>query len=386
MMKAARRAGQAAALTICLLLQVTGCGTEGEDRGAACAGPADSMVTVVDGMGREVAVPFDPEYVICSGPGCLRLLVYLQAQDRIAAVDDMEGRRPEFDARPYALANPRFRDMPVFGEFRGHDNPELIVALDPQPQVIFKTYPLMGMDPIELENKTGIPVVVLNYGNLGSGRGDLYNSLRTMGSVMNRSDRAEEVIDFLEETIADLRERTSDIPMEERPTCYVGGTAYRGPHGFQSTEPGYLPFLFTGAHNVAFLDDGRGEPMEHADVAKEQIVDWDPDVIFVDASTIEADPRSSAVYQLQTDPAYASLSAVRSGEVYCLLPYNWYTKNFGSILADAYFAGKVLYPDRFDDVDPSARADEIYLFLVGEEVFLQLRESFGNMVFERLKL
>lgn len=380
------RAGQAAALSICLLLQVTGCGSEGENGGAACEGPADSMVTVVDGMGREVTVPFDPEYVICSGPGCLRLLVYLQAQDRIASVDDMEGGRPEFDARPYALANPWFRGMPVFGEFRGRDNPELIVMLDPQPQVIFKTYPLMGMDPLELENKTGIPVVVLNYGNLSSGRGDLYNSLRTMGSVMNRSDRAEEVIDFLEETIADLQERTSDIPMGEKPTCFVGGIAYRGPHGFQSTEPGYPPFMFAGAENVAFLEDGRGEPMEHADVAREQIVEWDPDVIFVDASTMETDPRASAIYQLQTDPAYASLSAVRSGEIYCLLPYNWYTKNFGSILADAYFVGKVLYPDRFDDVDPSARADEIYLFLVGEEVFTQLRESFGNMVFERLIL
>lgn len=379
-------AGQAAVLSICVLLYLTGCGTDGGGGVTPDAGSADSMVTVVDGMAREVTVPFDPEYVICSGPGCLRLLVYLQAQDRIAAVDDMEGGRPQFDARPYALANPRFRDMPVFGEFRGHDNPELIVMLDPQPQVIFKTFPLMGMDPLELESKTGIPVVVLNYGNLASGRGDLYNSLRTMGSVMNRSDRAEEVIDFLEETIADLRERTSDIPIDERPTCFVGGIAYRGPHGFQSTEPGYPPFMLAGARNVAFLDDGSGEPMEHADVAKEQIVEWDPDVIFVDASTMESDPRSSAIYQLQRDPVYASLSAVCRGELYCLLPYNWYTKNFGSILADAYFVGKVLYPDRFEDVEPYARADEIYLFLVGDQVFSQLRESFGNMVFERLNL
>lgn len=380
------RTGQAAALSICILLRLSGCGADGEKGGTAGAEPADSMMTVVDGMGREVTVPFDPEYVICSGPGCLRLLVYLQAQDRIAAVDDIEGGRPEFDARPYALANPWFRDMPVFGEFRGHDNPELIVMLDPQPQVIFKTYPLMGMDPVELESKTSIPVVVLNYGNLNSGRGDLYNSLRTMGSVMNRSERAEEVIGFLEETIADLRARTSDIPLSEMPTCFVGGIAYRGPHGLQSTEPAYPPFVFAGANNVACPDEGSGEPPEHADVAKEQIVEWDPDVIFVDASTMGSDTRASAVYQLRTDPAYTSLSAVRSGEIYCLLPYNWYTRNFGSILADAYFVGKVLYPDRFEDVDPSLRADGIYLFLVGEEVFLQLRESFGNLVFERLIL
>ena len=346
----------------------------------------DSTVTVIDGLGREVSVPFDPDFVICSGPGCLRLLTYLQAQDRIAAVDDMEGRRPDFEARPYALANPWLKEMPIFGEFRGHDNPELIVALDPQPQVIFKTYPLMGMDPVELENKTGIPVVVLSYGTLTSGRSDLYGSLRTMGAVMDRSERAEEVIAFMDSVIADLRSRTDSIPEDERPSCYVGGIAYRGPHGFQSTEPAYPPFLFTGAANVALPEGMEDQPQEHADVAKEQIVAWDPEVLFVDLSTLQTDPQSSAIYQLGTDPAYRALSAVGEGSVYGLMPYNWYTKNFGSILANAYFVGKVLYPDAFADVDPREKADDIYEFLVGARVFDRLNESFQGQVFRRLEI
>jgi ABC-type iron transport system FetAB ATPase subunit len=77
------------------------------------------------------------------GPGALRLLTYLEAQDKIVAVDDMEKQRLQFDARPYALANPQFRDYPIFGEFRGHDHPERILTLDPLPQVIFKTYSSM---------------------------------------------------------------------------------------------------------------------------------------------------------------------------------------------------------------------------------------------------
>ncbi|HRW77363.1 MAG TPA: iron ABC transporter substrate-binding protein, partial [Candidatus Sabulitectum sp.] len=67
-------------------------------------------------------------------------------------------------------------------------------------------------------------------------------------------------------------------------------------------------------------------------------------------------------------------------------PYNWYTWNCGSILADAYYIGKVLYPERFDDVNPAAKADEIYRFLVGAGVFPQLKESFGGLVFERIEL
>ncbi len=357
-----------------------------EDSGAPETASADSVITVVDGLGRSVTVPLNPEHVICSGPGCLRLLVYLQAQDRALAVDDMEGRRSTFEARPYFLANPWLAELPVFGEFRGHDNPELILALDPQPEVIFKTFPLMGTDPVELEEMTGIPVVVLEYGRIWPDRGDFYGSLRAMAQVLDRGERAEEVIAFIDSTIDDLTERTAGISEDRRRSCFVGGIAYRGPHGFQSTEPGYPPFIFAGANNMAMPRDTEGLSLEHADIAKEQILAWDPEVIFVDGSTLQSDPGANAIQQITEDPAYSSLSAVGSGEVYCLLPYNWYTWNCGSILADAYYIGKVLYPESFQDVDPAAKADEIYSFLVGAGVYQQLKDSFGGQIFERVEL
>jgi len=338
----------------------------------------DSLITVIDGLGRSMQVPWNPDHVICSGPGCLRLLVYLQAQDRVVAVDDMEGRRDQFDARPYFLANPWLGDLPVFGEFRGHDNPELILALNPQPQVIFKTYPEMGMDPQELQEKTGIPVVVLSYGDLGSNRDQLNSSLRIMGTVLNREERAEEVLSFFDSTIQDLHSRSELAGLDSLPSCYIGGIAYRGPHGFQSTEPGYLPFKLIGMSNIA-LDYCTG-PEEHADVAKEQIVAWNPDFIFLDISTLQCDPQTSALYQLQNDPAYSFLS----GDVYGMLPYNWYTENFGSTLANAYFAGSVLIPDGFTDVDPKLMADSIYTFLVGQPVFESLNQGFSHLAFARI--
>jgi iron complex transport system substrate-binding protein len=150
---------------------------------------ADAVVAsrvIVDGAGRSVRIPEVVDRVICSGPGALRLLTYLGGQDRVVAVDDMEKKRPSFDARPYALANPQFKQYPIFGQFRGHDHPELILSLDPQPQVIFKTYPAMGHDPVELQQKTGIPVVILHYGELAADRSDLCRSLRTMGEVIDR--------------------------------------------------------------------------------------------------------------------------------------------------------------------------------------------------------
>lgn len=323
--------------------------------------------TITDGLGRKVTVPIDPERIVCQGPGALRYICYLGAQDAVVGVEDIELRKDE-NRRPYAIANPQFQNMPLIGEYRGNTDPEKIVTVD--PDVIFWTYVQSADDADELQAKTGIPVVALNYGDLGVYRNDMYLSLNTMAEVMGKEERAEEVIKFFDMTIEDLESRTSDIPEDEKTSVYVGGIAYRGPHGFQSTEPSYPPFTLINAKNAA-----TSLGTEHADVSKEAIIEWDPEIIFVDLSTYQTTP--SAVDELETDPAYTSLTAVKNGEVYGILPYNWYTTNHGSVLAAAYYSGKVIYPERFQDIEPSDKADEIYTFLLGEPVYENLSSGFS---------
>ncbi len=346
----------------------------------------ESAVTVgiTDCSGRTLNIPDNPEHVICSGPGALRLLVYLQAQEKAVAVDDIETKRSAFDARPYALANPRFKSLPTFGEFRGHDNPELILSLDPQPDVIFKTYSGMGYDPVELQNKTGIPVVVVEYGNLTDRRDDLYGSLRLMGKILHKEKRAEDVIEFMENAVSDLENRSKNIPESDKLSCYVGGIAHKGPHGLQSTEPAYPPFLFTGALNVAYNPEKEICKQSHADIAKEQILHWDPDVLFIDVSTLQSDEKAGALYELKNDAVFANLKSVREGNIYGVLPYNWYTTNFGSVLANGYYVGKILYPQYYSDIDPEKKADSIYQFLNGKAVFGELDSAFSGLAFSRI--
>jgi iron complex transport system substrate-binding protein len=339
---------------------------------------------MIDAAGRKVKLSDRVERVICSGAGCLRLLTYLQAQHLIVAVDDMEKRRPIFDARPYALANPQFKGYPLFGEFRGYDNPELIMALNPQPQAIFKTFSTIGHDPEKLQKKTSIPVVVLEYGDLSNYRNSFYQALRMMGKVVGGEKRAEELISFFESTIKDLEDRTKNVPESERKTCYVGGIAFKGPHGFRSTELNYPPFLFVNARNVAygsFMKEGG-----QSNVAKEKIIEWDPEILFLDLSTLQMGDKAGGLFELKTDPAYQALTAVQKGQVYGALPYNWYAQNFGSILANAYFIAKLLYAHRFRDVNPETKADEIYTFLVGKPVFREMDRMFQGLVFKKISV
>ncbi|MBE0586142.1 MAG: iron ABC transporter substrate-binding protein [Desulfofustis sp.] len=352
---------------------------------ALLAAPASAR-TVVDALGRSVTVPDRIERVICSGSGCLRLLTFLQADETVVAVDDIESRRNTFDARPYALATPRYKTLPIFGQFRGHDNLELILSLKPAPQIIFKTFSTMGHDPIELQQKTGIPVIVLNYGNLSSLRDRFCQSLQLMGTVLGRERRAEELIGFFDATIADLQRRTATVAADRRPSVLLGGVAFKGPHGFNSTEPTYPPFQFVNARNLAYDEAMTAKELSATTIAKEQIVAWNPDILFLDLSTLQMGDRAGGRYELQNDPAYQTLTAVKEGRVYGVLPYNWYTSNYGSILANAYYIGSVLYPERFADVDPRRTADDIYTFLVGRPVFGEMNRLFGDLAFAPIPL
>ncbi len=340
-------------------------------------------ITVTDCLGRTVTVPASPDRIIGSGSGALRLITYLQAQDRVVAVDSAERRAAEqgaaLSARPYSMANPQFKDLPVFGEFRGLDNPELIAGLSPAPQVIFKVSPLSGPHPDQLTEKTEIPVVGLEYGNFTDKKQDFYNSLRLMGEILDKSERAEALVAFFEERLADLAERTADISDEDRPSCYIGGVSSRGAHGFTSTEPGYPPFVFTGARNVAAAPGEKISAV--AEVSKEKLLEWDPELLFLDVYSTIAGGEAGALHQLANDPALSSLKAVREGRIWGVLPYNSYTLNFGSVLANGYFVGKLLYPERFEDVDPAAMADEIYVFLVGKPVFGEIAEAYSGLIF-----
>jgi iron complex transport system substrate-binding protein len=56
------------------------------------------------------------------------------------------------------------------------------------------------------------------------------------------------------------------------------------------------------------------------------------------------------------------------------------------VLANGYFVGKVLCPERFEDVDPAAKADEIFTFLVGKPVFSVMNEGFSWRVFSKIVL
>ena len=268
--------------------------------------------------GRTVSIPSKVKRVVGLGAGALRLLVYLEATDLVVGVETIE--HTSNNTRPYNIAHPGLLDLPSIGPMHGGD-PELITAQT--PDVIFWTYAQTG-DANDLQSKTGIPVIVLGYGSLEAERDIFYASLELTAIVLNKEERASSLMNYFDTMIADLDNRTKMIDDQNRSSVYVGGVNYRGAHGLTSTRSMYAPFNFTNSLNVA-----ANLSSDHAFIDPEQLIEWDPDIIFVDQGGL-----SLVMQDLQNTTAfYSTLTAVQKGELYCVLPYNFYTGNMGTILA-----------------------------------------------------
>ena len=328
-------------------------------------------------------IPKKVDRIYCSG-GTLRLAVYLESTDKVVAVDTNERRSPERSGmKAYLEAHPVFHDLPIGGETSGRDNPELLLALNPIPQLIIKADTGTGYDPIELTRRTGIPVLLIAMRGITVGREEFDAGLRLMGVALGKEERAEAVIEFFTQEIDAIQNRIQHEE-EPKPLVYVGGVSYGGSHGFNASEAGYPPFDIAGANSP--VQANANNPTlgkRHAILAKEKILEWNPDILFLDLGTLPLGAASGLV-ELQTDPAYQSLTAVQQGKIFTLLPNTFYFVNHDAVLANAWFVAKTLYPAHFSDIAPSKKADDIFTFLVGKPVFEQLNTSLDCLAFKQL--
>ncbi len=349
----------------------------------------EPVVTITDSFGRSVTIPENVSRIVCSGSSSLRYVVYLDAEDLLAAASgaDQTNSTSTRDTRPYTIANPQFADLPNIGSSDSSINLEQIMVVN--PQVIVMLGSLADGDASgtaakadSMQTRTGIPVVAVASGSIltEEGREEMYSSFRLMGDVLDRRFQAEELIAYIQATLADLEERTGDIPESEQKVAYVGGVSHSGPHGITSTRPLYPPFEWVHVKNVA-----GGHDLQYVEYPKESLLYADPEYIFIDAGTLNLVDEVNAFHAIKS-PIYSSLQAVKKGDVYGIMPYAHGGMNIETVFVDAYYVGKIVYPERFADIDPKDKADEIYTTFVGEPVFDQLNANCNNLGFERVIL
>ena len=337
---------------LCLSL-FAGCQTTGENAG--------NTRTITDGAGRQVNVPEKVESIVCVGVGALRYTCYVGAQDLVVGVEDYEVK-PGM-SRLYNYVNfDQFKDLPVIGT-NGQPYTEEIINLAPDV-IVMSAYASVEAD--DLQAKTGTPVVVVPGSDTTLDTG-AYETIRIMGQLYGMESRATELTNYLKGIQKDLDDRTTDIPDSEKPSVYVAGVSFKGAHGFEGTEAGYGPFALIHANNLADTTGKTGA----FDIDLEQVLSWDPDIIFLDFNGMKLINEDYA----KNPDYYHSLTAVQEGKVYSQISFRSSASNLETALADAYYAACVMYPEQFKDVDPVAKAGEIFEKLLGTNPYEDLKEA-----------
>jgi iron complex transport system substrate-binding protein len=242
---------------------------------------------------------------------------------------------------------PEICRRPEVGRITGRGNTanlEVVLALKPDLIVdvggIADTYVTLAD---RVQQQTGIPYALLD------GRFEKSaEAYRVLGRLTGREQDAEALARYAEETIATISARIARVPADQRPRVYYA----RGPRGLQTGLGGSInveTIEFLGARNVASQTRGG-----MANVSAEQVLRWNPDVIV----TIDLDFAAN----VQADPAWAPIAAVRAGRVHLSpkLPFGWvdFPPSVNRLIG-LWWLAKILYPDLFPE-DLAAKARDFY--------------------------
>ena len=337
------------------------------------ASKAQSVV-VTDMVGREVEiVPGSYTRVVCIGAGALRVYTYINGADLLCGVEDIENKtlqsRPKmFDsvALPYHIAyGDIFATLPSCGV----GGPQAQVAeaekiLSCNPDIVISEYEDADKSNA-LQEQLGVPVITLKPGqNVFASA--FKDTLRLLGQVFGREARAEEIISFVEAETQQIKSRVAGIAEEEKPAVYICGLGNWGTTNHLMTSPNFPLFEAANVKNV--VSDLATKGAQAIEKEKFEAIGQNIDIIIVDAAAV----KNIKPLFAEDSSMFDSVKAWKEGEVYLQLAFNAYYTNYELALANTWFIAKSVYPALFEDIEMTAKLDEIAQIFQGQSMSVQI--------------
>jgi iron complex transport system substrate-binding protein len=339
---------------LCGAMGMTGCADGFHNARSRC---------VTDMLGREVWIPDSVDRVVGLRSGCVRLIAMAGGAARISGIEMNEAQRTNY---PHSIAFPEIRQRPVIGPSFGGDR-ELLALHD--PDVIFLSC-TEADEADDLQRRLGIPVIGLDYGDLGRRIGTFFHALHLVGRVMGTTAHTDSVEHFIYSEISEMRCRALQVRSPKR--AYVGGIAYKGARGLASTDPYYPALTFVGGVNVAAeVDSARVSAIHGTTVSLEQLLLWEPHHIFVDASGW----RIMQEERLRHRTLFCLMPAFEEERIHPIFPYNNYHANYECMLMNGWLIGRTMYPEAFGEVDVEEKGRELMRRIYGRDCYDEIRES-----------
>lgn len=293
-----------------------------------------------DSAGREVELPRNIERVAPSG-STAQIVLFTLCPDKLV------GLATPFSEDQFGYIDEKYSLLPVFGNLYA-DTLNLESIMVAKPQVIIdigEIKPNIEDDMKSIEERTGIPAVFIHM-ELDS----MHEAYDALGIVTGETEQARNIIDYIDNTLAETKRITDAIPESERKSVYYGSD-----DGLTAMVRGTVHtdvIDITGGLNVA--DVGESLRGGASIVSMEQLILWNPDVIIFAPESIYDSVAGVAEWQ--------GLNAVKTGSYY-KIPfgiYNWMGRppSVNRIIGIKWLAN-LLYPDYFK-YDIMSEAKEFY--------------------------
>ncbi|MED9659066.1 ABC transporter substrate-binding protein [Escherichia marmotae] len=313
--------------------------------------------TFTDQIGREVKVPDKVDRIVVLQHQTLNLLVQMNATDKIVGV--MSNWKQQLGSN-YARLAPELVSKASLGDLT-HVDAEKLVAL--HPQVVFVTN-YAPQEMIDKISSLGIPAVAISLRHDDEGEKNklnptmadeeqayvkgLYEGIMLIGNIINKPEEAKALIKATENGRNIVSERLQNLPEEKRIRAYMANPELTT---YGSGKYTGLMMKHAGAVNVA-ASTIKG----FKQVSMEQVIAWNPQVIFVQ------NRYPGVVNEIRSNPQWQVIDAVKNHRVY-LMPE--YAKAWGYPMPEAMGIGelwmaKKLYPEKFNDIDMHKIANDWY--------------------------
>ena len=361
-------------LVLCMVVVLAACAQNNEDK-------KGTETTVTDMIGREVTViPGSYKRVVCIGAGALRMYSYIGDVSLLCGVEDIDNisltERPKmFDsvARPYVLAfGETFKTLPSCGV--GGPNAQSAEAekiLSCNPDIVISEYEDVDKENA-LQEQLGVPVITLKSGSNGVFADEFKRSMKLLGNIFGKVSKANTLVEFIEKETADIQNRTKDIPDSEKPSVYICGLGNWGTTNHLMTSENFMPFTVANIKNAA---SGLGiKGIGAIETEKFVSIGEQIDIMIIDTAAV----KNIKPLYAQDNTMFDTCKAWNDGNVYIQMAYNAYYTNYELALANAWYVAKVVYPDKFEDIDMTQKLNEITNAFLGKELASEIYACSGS--------
>ncbi|MHC1631463.1 MAG: ABC transporter substrate-binding protein [Methanotrichaceae archaeon] len=302
---------------------------------------SESLVNITDETGNEVAVPLNPQRIVCMSPAAAEIIYALGESDRLVGLTEDCNMPPVLQEKKSVGKSCRSADIEMTLELR----PDLVIT---------KTGGQFSVESEEQIKAGGVPVVRYRALHIDT----LIPMIEDIGLILGKEDAAEELKEYEENYCDTISERVMTIPTENRPSVYFMSMGHFD-WTASSVSAGHKRIVESGGNNIAADLNGK---VPHVDM--EWVIDQNPDIIVYSISSSQyggATPTIEEMKQKRQEifdlPGFDQINAVKNNKVY-VMDISM-ASGLNDIVTLLYYA-KWFNPGLFQDVDPRAVQEDIY--------------------------